>query len=834
MKLFKNNYIIISIITLTIFTSYSYFEPSDHQYNGIIIPFLWTIIMLFFQYKKNLILSINSYFIFMLMLLSDKLNFGIIPSQNVMAYSFLAITLSFIFLLLYKLLKYPKIATTISSIISFFIYLLPLVIIIYILNFAVKINESTLFAVYQSNFNESMAYIIEFIPIEFLLVFVLIPILIGFLFNKQKKHEEETVHDTSFLILIIIVLIMLLPSYKSDLRIFNFIVDGIEVYKKELKLFHEVQEKRKSGKIKFTSSKDKKGETYIVVIGESLNKHHMGIYGYFRNTTPHLSKMKKNGELIIFDSVYSSHTHTMPVLSYSLTEANQYNNKNYYDSLSIINILNKANIETYWLSNQVMYGAWDNLVSVIANESDNVFSLNSNVGKKFQTQSYDGSLIAKLNNILSKQSDKNRVIFVHLMGSHVAYNSRYPKDKFSKYNEKLNIGEFGTRFLKNPIINSYDNSVVYNDFIINSILNSLKNIKGRNGLIYFSDHADDVMSMLGHNSAQFTFNMTEIPMIMWFSDEYKEEYTSKYNTLYKRDLTLYSNDMMFDTMIGIFDIKTDRYNPLYDLSSVEYKLDSSKAVTLNGKYLYTDKRNYVYWQKNNTKFLLDINQSSRVFPHRVDSVGKLHDIWQDGFRSFELDTMFIDDKTKYFRVGHNKGVMGIKLSVFLSSVEYTKIERIWMDFKNLNINTSNDSLAALEKLDKKFHLKKKIIVESGTLNKTFKNFNKAGWHTSYYLPTQKIIKLLNMKNITKLKSLAEIISTQTKVQSVSAVSFDDRLYPFVKKYLEPLLSKDIMYHVWYAPSLFDNNFKNKLLKNSMYKDSRVKTLLSRYESKYNL
>jgi hypothetical protein len=292
--------------------------------------------------------------------------------------------------------------------------------------------------------------------------------------------------------------------------------------------------------------------------------------------------------------------------------------------------------------------------------------------------------------------------------------------------------------------------------------------------------------------------------------------------------------MLYDTLIGVFGIKTDRYEAKYDFSSSKYKLESKDALVLHGRKKYTDKSNYIYWQKKNAQYLVDTNQSSRIFPHRVNSVGKLKDIWTDGFKSFEVDVRFGDNNTSTFQMGHNAGVMGVGLEEFLNSVEYEKIQRVWLDFKNLNNKNFKGALLRLEFLNEKYNIKNKFIVESGTKSLSFKDFSKQGWHTSYYLPTGTIVKLLKEKDTKKLDTLARKISKQVSLQELSAVSFDYRLYPFVKNYLEAKISDKIVYHIWYAPALSDKNFKEKLHNNKLYKDKRVKTLLSTYKSQFNL
>jgi len=424
------------------------------------------------------------------------------------------------------------------------------------------------------------------------------------------------------------------------------------------------------------------------------------------------------------------------------------------------------------------------------------------------------------------------------MGNHTPYYSRYPEEDYSIFKGELNKGKFGkTADIKglHNTINSYDNSIVYNDYVVGAILKTLQeHDNGTRGLIYISDHADDAIKRLGHNSAKFTYEMTQIPMLAWFSSEYKKQYTDTFNILKQHTDTLYPNDFFYDTLIGLFNIKTDKYESKYDLSSHNYNLAQDKAYTLHGEKLYTDKTNYSYWQKVNTQYLRDINQSSRVFPHRINSIGKLKNIWSDGFRSFEIDARFGDNNTSYFQLGHNNGVMGMKMENFLLSVTYSEIERVWLDFKNLNKNNYKQAIERLDYLDKKFDLKRKFIVESGTTLPFFNEFKKAGWHTSYYMPTKKIVTQLKENNVTEMKKIASQIASQIKFQNISAVSFDHRLYPFVRQYLEPLIPDHIVYHVWYAPALKKKSFADELQKNKFYLDKRVKTLLSSYFSPFNL
>ncbi len=812
-------------------------QEKAYNLKFFIIPFLWAILFIFLLGKNHKYIGINAYVGFVLILFAEKLNFGPLTYNSILIYMLFIFAMTFIFTLIYQeltILKKYKIASIVSYVATISIYIIPLLFIIYALNNGTAVSKDIMYAVFQSNTEESMEYISDFIALKYIMLFIFITTFVGFLLYQQEKKETQKIEKSLLIFLIITFLSISLIQF-SHLRLPDFLIGSFERYNYELAQFKEIQEKRKYGKIKFTSKKTEKDETYVIVIGESLNKKHMGIYGYLRKTTPNLTRIKHNNELLLFNNTYSNHAYTVGALSKALTESNQYNKKNYYDSLSIIDILKEADIENFWLTNQVIYGAWDNLVSVIGRSSDNLVAMNKHIGKQLETNQFDGALIGELKKVLSRKGNKTRVVFIHLIGSHWRYSTRYPHDKFTIYKGSLKVGEYGTEASKNDSINDYDNSVAYNDYVVSSLLDELQKTKGVTGFIYMPDHAEDAIGKLAHFfDKKFTFEMLQIPMIAWFSDAYKKRYPEKYKIFQQHTETLFSNDMLYDTLIGLFGVQTDRYSAQYDLSSNNYKLDPKDALALHSKKHYTSKNNHLYWQKVNAKYLIDTNQSARIFPYRVNSIGKLKDVWNDGFRSFKIDIQFGEDNATTFRMGLNSPLAGVSFEKFLNSIESSEIEQIILSLHNLDKGNYQNVLAKLEYFGDKYHLKSKIIVEFGTKGEFFKEFSDNGWHTSYTLPEETIAKLLKERNDKEMEALSLEISNQIKQQQLSGLSFDRKIYPFVKKYLEPRLSGEEIYHVWHAPALYDIDFKKKLLKDKFYLDERVKTLLGSYDSQFEL
>ena len=109
-----------------------------------------------------------------------------------------------------------------------------------------------------------------------------------------------------------------------------------------------------------------RAETYIVVIGESAAREHLGCYGYNRNTTPFSSGILKP---YIFTNVTSPHASTMLSLRDTLTFARKDNVSEGLRHGSLINIFNQAGFKTFWISNQFSRGYHDNMTSVLAHDA---------------------------------------------------------------------------------------------------------------------------------------------------------------------------------------------------------------------------------------------------------------------------------------------------------------------------------------------------------------------------------------------------------------------------------------------------------------------------------
>ena len=610
---------------------------------------------------------------------------------------------------------------------------------------------------------------------------------------------------------------------------------------------------RNSNKIKFEASKNNTGETYIIVVGESLNKRHMSIYGYLRETNPRLKKVLDKDKTVIFENAYSSDTHTMTTLSYAFTQANQLNSKDFYKSFTIFDILNKSNFETYWITNQPL-GDQSNLLSIIAHDAKHVIALNRTIEMQVNSEQHDEVVLGELKKVLANKSPRNRAIFIHLTGNHVHYCARYPQEGYNVFSKKLDYARFGELANKSKLheqMKCYDTSVLYNDFVVASILKNLEEQTQVSVFVYFSDHGEDTFGGKAHGAVGFTYEMVQIPMIVWLSSGYKKRYPQIHKNLKKNQKELYSNDFLYDTLIGLSGVKTKEYQRTHDLTSPHYRLNESHSYIIHRTRFFTDEKNYHWWQKQNAKLLSKNKFFPKITPQNVHTLGKLNDIQNDGFVSFAAQANYFPKDKKegegLFKLTkqREKEEQGANLEFLLTHKKSYKWKNIYLEIKNLNNENYKLILDKLDILDKKYNIKNIITIASSKLFDFFQEFERDGWRISYILDDSEIIKTL--KELEKKEKGKEQKQTEeirkfllqskelSQKKGISSFSFHEKLYPFIRKKLMPNLPPRFSFHIWSNDSKLrlDHYHLRYTLTSKVYaSDKRIKSILLPYNSMF--
>lgn len=697
--------------------------------------------------------------------------------------------------------------------------------------YAMKINlgsnsknlfNDELLAIFQTNIQEAYEFIITFFSFNEIFFIVMFTLFIAFLsyvniasFNNiQFKNLRMKIIICNILILLFATACLTFISGVGQ-SILNPMIRLGAGYKQSMEQMAYYQNLRKNNH-DMTASKSGKGETYVIVIGESSNKRHYSSYGYFRNTTPWLNTLRNDNNTIFLENAYAPYVHTVPALMKILTSANQYNKEIDFTSPSIIEIARKAGFKTYWFSNQNRYGLGDNPLTILAEAADEVYFT--------PRTGLDGELCNIIQNKI-KEIDKNsnNIIFVHMIGSHAEYTSRIPKNYSTQWKES------GIEYLGNnardpefvsKILDPYDATIKYTDENLKKIYETVKSaVNDLTAFVYLPDHGEDVYGKKFHNASIFTFEMTRVPFFTVFSDSWKNTNVDKFKSLKNNSMDPFSTDLLFDYVLGITGIKSDLYNDKYDISSYDYMINWDNAVTMWSDNtlqtnLYAKTRTYylaedpLFIKKQN---ILKLNNKygNKFLALCNDAIGSALESLQLGFKGFEVNVTVTE---KDIKIGHGpEEVYDITLDEFLSRVPLNAIDKLWIDMKLEDEQLITNALEYFKMLDEKYNIKDKVVIESSLIDIKMQEFTNSGWKYMFYLQP----RLNNIECPVEIQNIVENKSGKKVDLQINDSNYD--LFDVYANNISTILhqQKPYSFSFWYESKIFVDRFikpKNSWLK----------------------
>ena len=239
----------------------------------------------------------------------------------------------------------------------------------------------------------------------------------------------------------------------------------------------------------------------VLIIGESVRRDHCSLYGYGKETNPYTAR--DGVTALVADA---SATYTSAGVKAILEPLDR---DELYEILP--NYLGRAGADVIWRTSNwgeppVHYGSYETM---------------DDLRKRFPDADgrYDGILLEGLKeDILACEKDKVFVV-LHTYTNHgPAYNTNYPPE-FEVFSPVCNTVEMAKTSTE-ELLNAYDNSLVYTDFLVHSVIGMLRGMPDRRSCVLFvSDHGES----LGENNLYMhgvPFSMApkeqiEIPFVVW-------------------------------------------------------------------------------------------------------------------------------------------------------------------------------------------------------------------------------------------------------------------------------------------------------------------------------
>ena len=327
-------------------------------------------------------------------------------------------------------------------------------------------------------------------------------------------------------------------------------------------------------------------EVYVMVVGETARAHNFSLYGYPRNTNPLLSKTPG---IKAFPNVTTQSNTTHKSVPMLLSAASAEDFERLFHEKGILAAFKEAGFHTVFISNQLPNHSF---IDFLGEQADEHYFLKKEDAS--QGNHYDEDLLQKLDEILPLADASSsahyhyryRKLFVvlHSYGSHFNYQERYPRSfAYFKPDSRSEAKSENRR----DLLNAYDNTIRYTDYILHGIIERLQKWEGvqtktdgvydqpTSAMLYTSDHGenifDDERSLFLHAAPKASDYELHVPFIIWTSAGFSKQYPDILKALGEnRSKQVQSSLSAFHTMLGIGGIQTRYRLDEYSVASGKY------------------------------------------------------------------------------------------------------------------------------------------------------------------------------------------------------------------------------------------------------------------------
>ena len=165
---------------------------------------------------------------------------------------------------------------------------------------------------------------------------------------------------------------------------------------------------------------------------------------------------------------------------------------------------------------------------------------------------------------------------LHLIGSHFNYENRYPESYAKANGLRTDLGD----------VECYRNSIHFTDSVLQKAFEKASQRLNLEAMVYCSDHGG-IPDM--RRSPRFLgFKMVRIPLWTYLSDSYIDRHPAVAKALADNRDRYFTNDLLYDLLCGIFDIRSNRYDPSQSLASADYCYQRADMLTYDNRIRVAD------------------------------------------------------------------------------------------------------------------------------------------------------------------------------------------------------------------------------------------------------
>lgn len=518
----------------------------------------------FFEIKKiiafifNLCLSpFKHYFLFgviitIFMSLSDMYYF--IQYENgaylYSTYLFLqAVLYAYILSIIISSLRLPFLQKIVRIFVLIFLGLFFMLEFISVVQHGERFNADFLYILFGTNKSEAKEYIETFFSSQYVILTIITFLIVVYSIWGCIRYKGGIGKVGCYISLGVVFIALLSTIHNS--AIYN---DGICAKLQSIHNYQVPEDLRSYYKHPILDyQRDSLPQNIVLIIGESLTKHHCSLYGYDKPTNPLLSLLRDSSSLIVFNNVTSPGTSTVQSFKYFMGTHRVGDNQDWFNGIVIPEIVEIVGYKSHWISNQAGSGMNDNVIRRYA-ELCSDYYFNGDVFSGMNKMDYDEGIIPVVKNNILKDTG---IIFtfINLMGNHFRFNRRYPTtfDHFEAkdYSDRLSS--------QRQILADYDNSVLYNDSVVYELMKAYENEEAI--VLYFPDHGLDLFYTSDDYAAHAKPTpesqkiSKEIPFIIYTTYRFRKRYPIMVERMQESIDKQFCTDDLIYTVMDIMNIR---------------------------------------------------------------------------------------------------------------------------------------------------------------------------------------------------------------------------------------------------------------------------------------
>lgn len=444
------------------------------------------------------------------------------------------------------------------------------------INFDTMFDTTMMESVFETNTSE-ISFYLNTSSVSYMLIFGIIPTLFLYMVRiVPRRTFLRAVISRVSLVLLAIAGIGLIgaTSYKDYASVgrnnhyLNKMINPAHIFNgaKYLKntYFTEKLEYQAQGQdAKVAVTKNGKPTLMVLVLGETARAMNFAYNGYSRDTNPYTKDMG----LIAFQNVSSCGTYTalsVPCMFSNMTRSS-YDKARAQAQDNALNVLQHAGVDVLWIDNDGGdKGVADKLTYISIDGSLKNDNCNGST-------CFDVAMMHDAKKFID-DGTHNKLLVLHTIGSHgPTYWQRYP-DAHAPFQPACNRSDI-ENCDDNQIVNVYDNTLVYTDYVLAQVIDELKSVANDYNvmLTYISDHGESLgesgLYLHGTPYAIAPKEQTHVPWLLWLPEDYAQQKGLDKSCIQREAATSdVSHDYLFHSLLGLYGVESQVREPELDIT----------------------------------------------------------------------------------------------------------------------------------------------------------------------------------------------------------------------------------------------------------------------------